>query len=153
MASEEQSLKDSVQQLLDEARTVLPGIQALFGFQMIAVFNEGFSKRLDAGEQTLHLLAILLVIVATGLIMTPAAYHRQTIPRAVDESFLKLSSRLVTTSLAALGLGLVVDVFVVSRLTALSVGISAVLAAGVFGMLTSLWFIYPQWAKAKTKNS
>lgn len=35
---------------------VLPGIQALFGFQLIAVFNNGFS-RLDRAEQGLHYAA------------------------------------------------------------------------------------------------
>jgi len=40
MAREVLSLKDAVQQLLDEARMVLPGIQTLLGFQLIACFNE-----------------------------------------------------------------------------------------------------------------
>jgi hypothetical protein len=149
MSNEDQSLKDSVQQLLDEARTVLPGIQALLGFQMIAVFNDGFAKRLDSGEQSLHLLAILLVVLATGLIMTPAAYHRQTMPRAVDDHFLKLSSRLVTTSLAALELGLVADLFVVCRLVTASAAVSGTIAAAVLALLTSLWFVYPQWSRKR----
>jgi hypothetical protein len=32
------------QEAIDEARMVLPGIQALFGFQLIAVFNERFAQ-------------------------------------------------------------------------------------------------------------
>jgi hypothetical protein len=40
------ALKDSVQFTLDEARMVIPGIQALFGFQLIAVFNERFDTAL-----------------------------------------------------------------------------------------------------------
>jgi len=34
---------------------VLPGIQALFSFQMIAVFNNGFTERLWLAEQKLHI--------------------------------------------------------------------------------------------------
>ena len=34
---------------------VLPGIQALFGFQLMAVFSPGFWERLDSSEQRLHL--------------------------------------------------------------------------------------------------
>ncbi|MDQ2943358.1 MAG: hypothetical protein M3R21_06785 [Candidatus Dormibacteraeota bacterium] len=41
--------------LLNEGRMVLPGIQALFGFQLIAVFNQTFSQRLSPAEQYLHL--------------------------------------------------------------------------------------------------
>ena len=52
---------------------VLPGIQALFGFQLIAVFNERF-RQLSEGEQLIHFTAIMLVAIAIALIMTPAAY-------------------------------------------------------------------------------
>ena len=67
------------QEAIEEARMVLPGIQALFGFQLIAVFNERF-KQLPDDEQRLHFAAIILIAVAIAVIMTPAAYHRQVEP-------------------------------------------------------------------------
>jgi len=39
---EELPLSKAVSLMLDECRMVLPGLQALFGFQLIAVFNSGF---------------------------------------------------------------------------------------------------------------
>ena len=52
---------DSIaQETIDEARMVLPGIQALFGFQLIAVFNERF-RSLPQFEQTLHYAARMMV--------------------------------------------------------------------------------------------
>jgi len=45
--SEPESLKDQATHILDEARTVLPGIQALFGFQLIAVFSDRFATGLS----------------------------------------------------------------------------------------------------------
>jgi hypothetical protein len=36
---EQESLKDEIANLIEEARVVLPGIQALFGFQLIASFQ------------------------------------------------------------------------------------------------------------------
>ena len=47
------SLSEAAQYLLDECRMVLPGIQALFGFQLIVVFNSGFDQKLSATEQHL----------------------------------------------------------------------------------------------------
>ena len=73
------SLSQAAEYLLEEARMVLPGLQALFGFQLIAVFSTRFADDLTPAEQRLHLLAILLVVVAIALIMTPAAYHRQAV--------------------------------------------------------------------------
>jgi hypothetical protein len=63
------------QEVIEEARMVLPGIQALFGFQLIAVFNERF-RDLETPEQRLHYAALILVAAAIAIIMTPGAYHR-----------------------------------------------------------------------------
>ena len=71
---------------------VLPGIQALFGFQLIVVFSASFGERLSGGEQQLHLAATFLIAVAVALIMAPAAYHRQSGPREVTETFVRLST-------------------------------------------------------------
>ncbi|MEO7099505.1 MAG: DUF6328 family protein [Luteolibacter sp.] len=49
-------LSKAVLLLLEECRMVLPGIQALFGFQLIAVFNSRFAEALSRTEQSLHLL-------------------------------------------------------------------------------------------------
>jgi|GEM_PF-3040211 hypothetical protein len=76
-AREELSLPTALDNLIEECRMLLPGIQALFGFQLIAVFNSTFAEKLSTLEQQLHLLAIGLVSVAIALILTPAAYHRQ----------------------------------------------------------------------------
>ena len=74
-------LDSAAAHLLEECRMVLPGIQALFGFQLIAVFNDGFAEKLSSGEQRLHFAALVLVALATGLVMAPAAIHRMTSQR------------------------------------------------------------------------
>jgi hypothetical protein len=60
-ASEELSLEKAASHLLEECRMVLPGVQALFGFQFIAVFNQAFSERLIPQERYLHLAALMCV--------------------------------------------------------------------------------------------
>src|SRR5882762_8175592 len=97
--TEELSLSKAAQYLLEECRMVLPGIQALFGFQLIAVFNLSFAQRLSSLEQRLHLFAITLTAVAIAFVMAPAAYHRQTGPREVSEAFIQLSTRLLLWSM------------------------------------------------------
>jgi hypothetical protein len=71
-------LDSAASHLLEECRMVLPGIQALFGFQLIAVFNQGFDEKLTSGEQQLHFLALFLVALSAALVMAPAAIHRQS---------------------------------------------------------------------------
>ena len=43
---DQQPPSEEASYLLDECRMVLPGIQALFGFQLVAVFNRTFWERL-----------------------------------------------------------------------------------------------------------
>ena len=66
-STEKIKLDAAASHILEECRMVLPGIQALFGFQMIAVFNQGFAEKLSHAEQLVHLVAIVLTVVAYRL--------------------------------------------------------------------------------------
>jgi hypothetical protein len=81
----------SGREAIEEARIVLPGIQALFGFQLIAVFNQRF-KELTEDERLIHFSATLLVTIAIALIMTPAAYHRLAEQSTISKFFVWLTS-------------------------------------------------------------
>jgi hypothetical protein len=123
---------------------VLPGIQALFGFQLIAVFTPGFAQRLSPGEQQLHLVAILLVVVAIGLVLAPAALHRQAEPGTVTERFVSVSSHLLMWSMLPLAGGICLDVYLVSRLILGSRGAAGVVASSLLALLAVLWVALPR---------
>jgi hypothetical protein len=135
-------LSEAAQTLLDECRMVLPGIQALFGFQLIAVFNQRFAE-LAAREQHLHLAAIALVVLAVGLLMTPAALHRSLGSRQVTRTFIHVSSRLLLASMVPLVLALSIDVYVVASLV-VDASAACMLAALAFVVLSLLWFLFPR---------
>src|SRR5450830_1242130 len=105
---EKESLKDQMGRLIEEARMVLPGIQALFGFQTVAVFNQRF---IDLPQEVVicHVLALSLVVLSIALVMTPAAYHRIVEPHRVSERTVRLSSLLICAALAPLAGGLALD--------------------------------------------
>jgi len=147
-----QSVKDSLQQTLDEARMVLPGVQALFGFQLIAVFSDRFERRLSEAEQSLHLAAIVLVTIAIALVMTPAAYHRQVEPRRATVSFLVLASRLVSGAMLPLAAGLAIDVHLVARVITGRPTLAATIGVVVFVLFVALWFAFPQWRAAQVRR-
>ena len=140
--AEELSLAKAAEALLNECRMVLPGIQALFGFQLIAVFNPGFSEKLGVTEQRLHLVAISLVAIAVALIMTPAALHRIAGSREVTEAFLRNSSRLLLCSMLPLALGICIDVYLIA-LMVMGRGPGSILAGCLFALYLVLWFVFP----------
>ena len=141
------SLYDAAVLVLEECRTILPGLQALFGFQLIAIFSPGFDEKLSAPEQLLHLAAIGLVAVAVVLIMAPAAYHRQTGPAKVNSEFLTVAGRAVLAALIALMLGLTLDFYIVATAilehTAWATGLAALLC----GFILLAWFLFPRMRK------
>lgn len=136
-------LAQAGQHLLEECRMVLPGIQALFGFQLVAVFNEHFSSALDPSEQAVHLAAIALVAVAIALVMAPAAYHRQTGPEQVTEHFLRLSSRLLLASMFPLALGIALDFYLIARLITHRPLLALSLAVALLALYGGLWLVLP----------
>ena len=140
---EELSLSKAAEYLLEECRMVLPGIQALFGFQLIAVFNQGFGEKLSSAEQVLHLGAIALVAVAVALVMAPAAYHRQSGARVVTEHFLQISTRVLLWSMLPLALGICIDFYLIARII-LGTSVVAVLAAVLLAIFIVFWFALPR---------
>jgi len=147
---EELSLNDAASHVLEECRTVVPGMQALFGFQLIAVFSSAFGEQLSSMERILHLIAIVLVTIAIALVMTPAALHNQTEPLAVSRRFIRISSRLLMASMAPLALGLCLDIYLVARVIVGTRGVAATVAASLLGVFIVLWLLLPRISRSRS---
>ena len=68
-------LATKIEQLLTEARVIIPGAQALFGFQFVAMLTNGFDH-LPQASKNMHAVALGLIAINVVLLMTPAAVHR-----------------------------------------------------------------------------
>ena len=64
-----------IEQMLTEARVLLPGAQALLGFQLIIILTSAFEK-LPEASRLLHGASLLCVALAVILLVTPPALHR-----------------------------------------------------------------------------
>jgi len=137
-------LSEAVTHLLEECRMVLPGIQALFGFQLIVVFNPAFSEKLSLTERGFHLTAIGLIVVSIAMVMAPAAYHRQRDPESVSEGFIIIATRLLLYSMFPLMLALGLEFFLIARLITNNVWLSLLLALALVSIFSTLWFLLPR---------
>jgi Family of unknown function (DUF6328) len=66
-------LHKRIDYMLTGARTILPGIQALLGFQLAVIFTESFGT-IPEFSKLLHGLALGFVALSVALLMAPAAY-------------------------------------------------------------------------------
>jgi hypothetical protein len=138
----EEGLEKTTQAAIEESRMVLPGIQALFGFQLIAVFNQGFRES-PASEQHMHYGALVLVALSVAIIMTPAAYHRIVEVRSVSIFLLRLISTLIAAAMLPLMIALCLDIYLVGFVIFGDRVASAILAGAVFLVFLALWFAFP----------
>jgi hypothetical protein len=145
-------LEKSVDHLLEECRMVLPGVQALFGFQLIAVFNKPFFELLNASERALHLCALVLAAIAVAMLMAPAAYHRQAEPQNVSARFVHYTSALLTLSMVPLMIALSMDVYLIARIVLVNGAAALGVAALVFLVFTVLWFVVPWTVRRNTSG-
>ena len=150
--AEKESLKDQMSRIIEEARMMLPGIQALFGFQTIAVFSERF-EHLPAYAQDCHAAALALVVVAIALVMLPAAYHRLAEPGQVSPHAIKISSRAICYALAPLAAGIALDIAVVLYMVTEVDQASAAAGLAAFLLLIGAWFVYPLHARRRLRRS
>jgi uncharacterized membrane protein YidH (DUF202 family) len=139
---EQVSLDSAATHILEECRMVLPGLEALFGFQLIVVFSEAFGDKLSFEEQLvhLHLVAIILVVLAIALVMAPAALHRQMHQQAVTQRFIRVASKLL--------LG-----FFVGKVIAASLAVGIVIALALLGLFILLWIVVPRRERARQPNT
>lgn len=134
-------LTDKIRHVLTEARVVLPGAQALLGFQFITMFTEAFEK-LSLSSKYVHLASLSLVAISIMLLMTPAAYHRIVEEGEETEHFHRFASRIVIASMIPLALGICGDFFIVTRKVVVSSTIALVAAALMLVFFYSLWLAY-----------
>ncbi len=121
---------------------VLPGLQALFGFQLIAVFNERFEK---IGEQArlIHLCSLLLVALSIVCVMAPAAFHRIAERGWVSRVLINLTSNFLTMGMVLLMLALTLEVGLIATLVLANPSLGGAIGAALFLMLAVCWFLLP----------
>lgn len=150
---QELSTEQEFKNLLEEARTIMPGIQALFGFQLIAVINESFSRLLTNQEQIWHLVATALSAVASGLATFPAALHRQSAPRQVSGRLAWFSTLALATAMAPLALAISIDFTILSDIVLKDQKLAMWLGGSLLVFLLVLWYVIPNMMRRYVTKS
>jgi hypothetical protein len=135
-------LKTRIEQLLTEARLIIPGGQALFGFQFIAMMTSGFD-RLPETAKIVHVAALCLIGLNVIIMMTPAALHRLSFDGEDSLRFFRLGSALVIIGPIFLATGIAAEIYVVF-LKAINDPHAAVAASiAAVTVLAGLWYVWP----------
>jgi hypothetical protein len=144
MASEhgKSSITDRVDHMLTEARVVLPGAQALLGFQLSVVLMQAFAE-LPESYKIVHAAALGCVALSVILLMAPAVFHRIAFRGQEDEDLHRIGSRFIVAATVPLAAGIVADVFVATAKAMDNATTGIVFAAIAAVILVLFWYVQP----------
>lgn len=137
----DEELRERYRELLEELRTIIPGVTVLLAFLLTAPFSSRFSDLDDLGRDT-YAAAVLGVAVAVIVFWTPAAFHRLT-EHHEREMRLRMSVKAVVFGMATLAVSLAAAVFVVVRFVFGSTTTGAVFAGIPSALVLLLWYVLP----------
>ena len=148
---EAETLNDKIKHVLTEARMVLPGAQALLGFQFVTMLLDDFDRLPESSKQV-HLISLLATALSTVLLMAPAAHHRIVEQGANTEAFHRLAGRYIVWSMMPLALGITGDFFVVVRKVTSSMALAAISATLLLAASYGLWFGYTFYLRSQSSR-
>jgi len=143
--SDKERVDRELTELLDEIRTILPGVEILFGFLILLPFE--FGDELTGLERLLYLGAFLSVSAGLALLVAPSTYHRIRFREVDKERLLFLANREVIAATILMAFAISSTVYLVVE--ALIGGVIAGLIGAVnAGWLAWFWFGLPVLRRA-----
>jgi uncharacterized protein DUF6328 len=131
-----------VDQLLTEARLIIPGAQALFGFQFAVTLMRAFAELPDAVKM-LHVAALCCIGLAVILLMAPASIHRIAFGGENNPAFVRIASFFIVAAPLPLAFGIALDTFVAAGRALESDRAASLLSLAAAVVLLGTWYIYP----------
>ena len=143
----DQRLDRELEELLQELRLALPGVQILFAFLLVVPFNNRF-RETDALQRGVWFAALLLALGAVACLIAPTAYHRIRFRDFDKEQLVLTATRLAIAGLVLLATALSASAFFVTGFVyddTRAAVVTAVAAATIGG----LWFGLPLMRKTR----
>jgi cation transport ATPase len=139
--SERERLERNLDQLLQELRVALPGVQVLFAFLLTVVFAQGFAK-VTSFQEKLYFVTLLLTAISAALLITPSAYHRILFRQREKEHLVFTANRFAIAGLAFLALAMTGAVMLVTDYL-FSPAATVITGILIGGMFVAFWYGLP----------
>lgn len=141
MTKKTEELKKDTDQILQGIRIVLPGTQALMGFQFVAFFNPVF-QNLPEHLKELHFVTLLMTIICSILLIAPVSYQQIGEGGSPTARFLRYTRKMLGTAMIFLLLAFTGDVYVAARTIGDNNAFAIIITLLIFGLGFFFWYIY-----------
>jgi hypothetical protein len=136
--------------LLQELRILLQGVQVLTAFLVILPFSGGFA-RIDQLEKWVYLATFVCSLISLVFISAPAAQHRLQRPLPDRTYFKQFATRMIVIGTAFFSLALILAAQLVSNEVigfAPSVGVACALAL----LIGTIWWVIPLLSRNRGRS-
>ncbi|HEX7135183.1 MAG TPA: DUF6328 family protein [Iamia sp.] len=139
--SEHERLNRELDQLLQELRVALPGVQVLLAFLLTVPFSSQFDQ-VRGESRSIFVAAITLAALASILLIAPVVHHRLRFRDGTKEEMIQTANRLALGGTTCIALAIGCAVYVVgdaafSDSPARWIGPATVVVAGL------TWYLLP----------
>jgi cation transport ATPase len=149
--NKDERLDRELEELLQELRIALPGVQILFAFLLVVPFNNRFAETDDL-QRNVWFAALLLALGAVACFITPTAYHRLRFREFDKERLVMTATRLAVAGLVCLATALSASAFFVTGFV-FSDRAAAFVTAIAAAVIGGLWFALPLARKLTDEGS
>jgi Family of unknown function (DUF6328) len=145
--TDKERLDRNLNELLQELRVALPGVQVLFAFLLTVPFQQGFQKA-TGFQKDVYGVTLLLTALASALLMAPSAYHRLEFRRDDKKHIVFMANKLSIVGFAVLAAAMTSAVLLVTDyLYDSTTSVIATIGAGT--VLYGLWYVLPLVRRAR----
>jgi hypothetical protein len=143
--TKEERIGRELDELLQQLRIILPGVQILFAFLLTVPFTPRFDL-VDGVARDAFFLAFITAAAAVALLLAPVAYARIQFRQYDKERLVRLGTVLAIGGLVLLAISLSASTFVVTQVLFTETS-AALVAAGCACLFAVMWFVVPLVAR------
>lgn len=138
--------RDRYEELLQELRVMLPGVEVLFAFMLTAVFASRFPE-LDRLGRILFSIALTMAALTVLLLVMPTVLHRMADIDRVKR--IKIATVFQLAGSITLGISMCLALFVVMRFV-FSTPIGVLAGGGAAAVWIGLWYVFPRLLRRRS---
>ena len=138
---ESERLDRNLEELLQELRVALPGVQVLFAFLLVVPFNQRFPT-ITQFQQSVYFATLLLATGAAAFLIAPTVHHRIQFRQQDKERIVVAANRFAIIGMLLLAVAMTGAVLLITDLLYKNTTVAIVTAAVAF-MFAVLWYAVP----------
>jgi hypothetical protein len=143
----DERLNRNLDQLLQELRVALPGVQVLFAFLLVVPFNARFTE-VTSRERQLYVIALCAAAAASAFLIAPSVHHRLLFHQHRKPQLVRVANHLAVAGMLCLVAAFTAAIALVVSFT-FSTPVAVVIAAATVALFAVIWFALPVWLLAR----